>query len=285
MFYFNVYIPQVAEGMNIILGRIISLPDIEQQLAPNNLMASHSLVYSFDNYTMWGLWTSTKLSPNWLIQLGLASGVDIAYWEVEDPGCQLTGSAMLQYISSGGHDSFYIGMNSLNNGKFGFNNLQECIESYSHKFNEIWWTTFEAQYMWTRDCTTGPTAKVPIEDGFYPVKDGRAYAAGLVNYTMRRMAPNAFLTFRNEYWADPDGYRSGYASSYYEGSIGMQWWPNKLLMLRPEVRYEHCFQVNGLESASGGDNTTGAPLVTHGAYDNGLKTSQVTVALDLTYHF
>jgi hypothetical protein len=31
-----------------ILGRIISLPDIEQQLAPNNLMASHSLVYSFD---------------------------------------------------------------------------------------------------------------------------------------------------------------------------------------------------------------------------------------------
>ena len=69
MLYLQVYIPQIAEGMSIILGRIISMPDIEQQLAPNNLMASHSLVYSFDNYTMWGLWTTTKLNANWVLQL------------------------------------------------------------------------------------------------------------------------------------------------------------------------------------------------------------------------
>src|SRR5580700_6061034 len=62
MLYGNIYIPQIAQGMNIIVGRIISMPDIEQQLAPNNLMASDSLVYSFDNYTMWGIWTSTKLN-------------------------------------------------------------------------------------------------------------------------------------------------------------------------------------------------------------------------------
>ena len=81
MLYANLYIPQVAQGMNIILGRIISKPDIEQQLAPNNLMASHSLVYSFDNYTMWGIWTSTKLNKNWVLQVGLADGVDIAPWD------------------------------------------------------------------------------------------------------------------------------------------------------------------------------------------------------------
>jgi hypothetical protein len=176
-------------------------------------------------------------------------------------------------------------MNSLNNGKFGFNNLQECIESYTHKFNETWWTTSEFQYMWTHGCSTVPTEKVPIEDGFFPVKDGRAYTTGIVNYTCRRMSGNSFLTFRNEYWADPDGYRSGYASSYYEGSIGAQWWPNKLIMIRPEVRYEHAFQVGGLASSSAGFNTTGAPINVHGPYDNGQKTSQVTVAIDLTYHF
>lgn len=36
MFYVDIYIPHVAKGMNIRMGRYISLPDIEAQLAPNN---------------------------------------------------------------------------------------------------------------------------------------------------------------------------------------------------------------------------------------------------------
>jgi hypothetical protein len=286
MLYANLYIPQVAEGMNIILGRIISLPDIEQQLAPNNLMASHSLVYSFDNYTMWGLWTSTKLNKSWVLQLGLVDGVDIAPWEFSDHGDQPTGSIMLQYISPGGHDSFYVGMNSINNAKMGFNNLNECIESYSHKFNETWWTTSELQYMYTRDCVTAPTSAVPFQDGFFPTKAGFVWAGGLVNYTCCRIAPNAFLTWRNEYWDDPYGYRSGYSSGYYEGSFGMTWWPSKLTVFRPEIRFEHCFKTNGLESTTGFDNPNGlANYHTFGAYDNGTRQNQVTFAIDLTYHF
>jgi len=288
MVYTNLYIPGVAEGMQIIIGRIISEPDIEQQLAPNNLMASHSLVYAFDNYTMWGIWPEVKLNKNWLIQLGLASGVDTAPWaaaKFHDPGCQPTGSCMIQWIGDGGHDSFYIGMNSLNNGKFGFNNLQECIESYSHKFNDIWWTTFEGQYMYTNGCTTGPTENVPIEDGFYPTHTGRATVYGAVNYTCCRLAPNAFLTIRNEGWNDPDGYRSGYSSPYSEHAIGITWWPNKILVIRPELRFEHAYKKNGLESASGNDNSSGAPEVMYSAYDNGTRQSQLTFVCDATFHF
>ena len=271
--------------MNVIVGRIISLPDIEQQLAPNNLMASHSLVYSFDNYTMWGAWATTKLNENWTIQLGLAAGVDIAPWETQDPGCQPTGSIMVQYTASGGHDSWYAGMNSFNNGTFGFNNLQECIGSYSHKFNDKYWTTFEAQYMYMKNATTEPTAAVPFQDAFYPTKNGFIWAGGLVNYTMDRIAPNAFLTLRNEFWNDPDGARSGYSSSYYEGAFGMTWWPNKLLCIRPEIRFEHSFAQHGLESATGPDNTTGVPTPKNGAYDNGTRHSQLTFACDATFHF
>ncbi len=285
MLYLQVYVPQVAEGMSIILGRIISMPDIEQQLAPNNLMASHSLVYSFDNYTMWGLWTTTKLNANWTLQLGLASGVDIAPWATEDPGDQATGSVMVQYIAPNGKDSFYVGMNSFNNGQFGFNNLQECIESYSHKFSELWWTTFEAQYMWTHGCSTVPTKSVPITDAFYPTHGGTAWAGGVVNYTMRRVAPNVFITLRNEIWDDPSGYRSGYSSCYDEHALGFQWWPNKLLMVRPEIRFEHCWTDDGLASSSAAFNSTGAPARFKGAYDNGTRDSQLTAAIDVTYHF
>jgi hypothetical protein len=285
MMYFNIYIPKILDGENIIIGRIISEPDIEQQLAPNNLMASHSLVYSFDDYTTWGFYTTTKINANWLLQLNLMDGVDIAPWETQDPGDQPTLGCNVQYIGSGGKDSFYVGCNSINNGTFGFNNLQECIESYSHKFNDKWWTTFEGQYMWTDHCTTGATAKVPIQDGFFPTKNGFCPVGGIVNYTMYRFAPNAFFTIRNEWWDDPTGYRSGYSSAYYEGSLGMQYWPNKLIMLRPEIRFEHAFEHNGLASASAGFNGNGAPANFAGPYDNGTKQSQVTLAMDITYHF
>jgi hypothetical protein len=285
MTYFNIYFPKVADGMNTIIGRIISEPDIEQQLAPNNLMASHSLVYSFDDYTTWGIFNSIKLNANWLIQLNLMDGVDIAPWETQDPGDQLTGGINVQYIGSGGHDSFYVGMNSFNNGAFGFNNLQECIESYTHKFNDEWWTTFEGQFMYTFDATTEPTKKVPVEDGFYPTKAGTVWTGGILNYTMYRFAPNAFLTIRNEYWDDPDGYRSSYASDYYEGSIGMQYWPNKLIMLRPEIRLEHALKHDGLVSASAPYAAQFANGTSSGPYDGGTKQTQVTLAMDITYHF
>ncbi|HLH52166.1 MAG TPA: outer membrane beta-barrel protein [Verrucomicrobiae bacterium] len=285
MLYANLYVPDVAQGMSIIVGRIISMPDIEQQLAPNNLMMSHSLVYSFDNYTMWGIWTSTKLNKNWVLQLGLADGVDIAPFGPGDPGRQPTGSINLQYISSGGHDSFYVGMNSFNNGDFGFNNLQECIESYTHKFNDTWWTTFEGQYMYTRNAVTAPTTRVPYVDAFYPTKAGYVWTAGLLNYTMCRIAPNAFLTIRNEFWDDPDGYRSGYSSSYYEGSVGINWWPTKLICVRPEIRFDHSFRAHGLASTSAAFNTTGAPVMANGAYDNGTRQNQAILGLDITYHF
>ena len=51
MAYVDFYVPQVAQGMNIRIGRYISLPDIEAQLAPNNYTYTHSILYTFDAYT------------------------------------------------------------------------------------------------------------------------------------------------------------------------------------------------------------------------------------------
>ena len=49
--YVDVYIPQVAQGMNVRVGRFISVPGIEAQLAPNNYIFSHSLLYEIDPFT------------------------------------------------------------------------------------------------------------------------------------------------------------------------------------------------------------------------------------------
>ena len=106
MIYVDLYLPQIFQGMNVRIGRIISEPDIEAQLAPNNLMASHSLVYGFDNYTQTGIFTTTKINDQWTLQLGISNGTDVALWQ-KDPGNQPTGTVMIQWISPSQTDSFY----------------------------------------------------------------------------------------------------------------------------------------------------------------------------------
>src|SRR6202044_109667 len=80
MAYIDLDVPQVAQGMNIRIGRYVSLPDIEAQLAPNNYTYSHSLTYTFDCYTQSGINISTMLSKHWLFQIGFSAGCDVAPW-------------------------------------------------------------------------------------------------------------------------------------------------------------------------------------------------------------
>src|SRR6202035_910746 len=76
MAYGEVFIPQLAEGLLIRFGRFISVPDIEAQLAPNNYMYTHSMTYTFDNYTNTGLQGSLALNKNWIVQLGVTDGTE-----------------------------------------------------------------------------------------------------------------------------------------------------------------------------------------------------------------
>jgi hypothetical protein len=83
MVYADFFFPQLAPaGMLLRIGRFISLPDIEAQLAPNNYMYSHSMTYSFDNYTNEGIQTTWGLTKNFFLQLGLVSGTEAPPWHM-----------------------------------------------------------------------------------------------------------------------------------------------------------------------------------------------------------
>jgi hypothetical protein len=60
--YGLVYIPNVAQGMVIKFGRYISPPDIEAQLAPDNYLYTHSLMFTFDCYTQTGINAAIRLN-------------------------------------------------------------------------------------------------------------------------------------------------------------------------------------------------------------------------------
>jgi putative OmpL-like beta-barrel porin-2 len=264
MVYFDLYIPNVFQGMNIRIGRIISMPDIEAQLAPNNLMASHSLLYGFDNYTQTGIFTTTKIDNQWTIQIGISNGTDVALWQ-NDPGNQPTGTFMVQWTSPNQMDSVYIGDNAFNNGEFGYNNLQQIVGTWTHKFNDKVYTATEAWYMYMNDARSHSTPEVPFQGGSFPVRDGYAPEWAVLNYTMFRVTPTAFLTVRNEYMNDKVGSRTGYATQYSEHSIGITWWPNKIVTIRPELRFDHSYDT--------------------AAFNNGTRQNQFVFSTDFIIHF
>jgi len=264
MIYLDLYIPYVFQGMNIRIGRIISEPDIEAQLAPNNLMASHSILYGFDPYCQEGIFTTTKINNQWTIQAGISDGSDVAIWQ-EDPGRQVTGTVMVQWVAPNQMDSIYAGDNVINNGEFGYNNMQQIVGTWTHKFNDKICTATEAWYMWEHNTVDHPTDEVPFRSGSFPVHGGYAPEWAVVNYTMFRIARNAFFTVRNEYFNDKVGSRTGFATDYSEHTIGITWWPDKLITIRPELRYDHSYAAR--------------------AYDNGTRHNQLVFTTDVIFHF
>ncbi|WP_158941709.1 outer membrane beta-barrel protein [Granulicella sp. S190] len=271
MFYFDLYIPHVARGMNIRMGRYISLPDIEAQLAPNNYTYSHSILYSIDPYTQTGIVASIKLSDHWLIQGGFSGGNDVAPWTKD---AQSTGTACVDYTWHKGGDALYTCANSFNKGKYAYNNLQGYYETWYHKINATWHTDTEAWYMYQRDVPNiGGNVPNPIKPeigsngAFCSFGERTCFApeVAVVNYLEKEFSKKDYLSIRNEFVDDIKGQRTGYTTKYSEHLISYGHWIGSTLLFRPEIRLEHSYNLS--------------------AYDLGTKKTQFIAAGDITYHF
>jgi hypothetical protein len=162
MAYGEVFFPQLAEGLLVRFGRFISVPDIEAQLAPNNYMYTHSMTYTFDNYTNTGIQASLAVNKNWMVQLGVSVGSDTMPWHyndkipnpfpnplypgttmLKDPGAVPSGTFGVRWTSDSGNDSIYVVADAINGGQWGYNNLQWYGLTAYHKFNDQWHISFE----------------------------------------------------------------------------------------------------------------------------------------------
>jgi len=133
--YGLLYVPGVAKGMLIQAGRYISPPDIEAQLAPQNYLYTHSLMFTVDCYTQTGINASIKLNDRWSVQFGVHAGDDIAPWNA---AAWPTGMAMLRWVSKSNNDSLWGGIDSIGSGKFtaGHDHLQQDNLTWTHRFNQ-----------------------------------------------------------------------------------------------------------------------------------------------------
>jgi hypothetical protein len=274
MAYVDLYWGQVAQGLNIRIGRYISIPDIEAQLAPNNYTYSHSLLYTFDCYTQFGLNTTVKINEHWLVQAGISPGCETAPWNSRD--AKVTGNFGFQYTWNEGNDAIYPVLNAINDQKYAYNNLNAIYVTWYHKFRNhpSWHSSTEYWYMWEKDVpnVTNPAAKPLLENGANGAVCNNttqltcfAPENAIVNYLEKQLSPKNYLSIRNEFFDDEKGQRTGFKSRYSEHLLGWGHWIGTTILLRPELRFERSYDAT--------------------AYDNGTKKNQFTVAGDVIYFF
>ncbi len=270
--YVDVYIPQVAQGMNVRVGRFISVPGIEAQLAPNNYIFSHSLLYAIDPFTDTGLIATVKVNDHWLVQLGVSGGHDVAPWT---PDAKPSGTACVSYTTKSVNDNFYLCANGINHGKYAYNNLQQYDGTWYHKFSKTVHMATESWYMYERDVPavggtiqpeTGANAAYCFTEKRLPGEQRcTAPEYAVVNFLQKELSVHNFLSFRSDFLDDKKGQRTGYATRYSENTIAWCHWFGTTVQLRPELRLERAWDRK--------------------AYDYGRRQNQFTAASDLIFHF
>jgi hypothetical protein len=271
MMYVDLYFPKIGDGTDVRIGRYVSLPDIEAQLAPNNYTYTHSLTYVYDCYTQTGINATTKWTNHWTTQIGLSAGCESAPWA---PSAQLTGNFCLAYSWAQNADSLYTCANSINDSKYNYNNLAAYYLTWYHKFGQSkWHMDWETWYQYMKDT---PNVNNPLaapllinnSNGAFCNTTGQqtcfAPEWATLHYVARQIGKDSII-FRNEFFDDIKGQRTGYQSKFTEHDISWNHWIGSTLVFRPEVRFEHSYDVP--------------------AYNNGTKKSQTMFAADMIWFY
>ena len=314
MVYGEVYVPWVSDGLLLRFGRFISLPDIEAQLAPNNLMYSHSLAYTFDNYTNTGLQATLALNKNWFVQLGVTVGTEAMPWHVgqtipnpfpnpvfpgttmlKDPGAKPSITAGIRWQSDSGHDNIYIVADAINDGTWGYNNLQWYGITWYHKFNDQWHLAWENYILGQRNVLNKTDPAGIIANGGFPFAPGiiqfnapnfaqcsdptvltcTARSIASVMYLNYKATPLDNISLRLEYYHDEEGQRTTVATRYADIGLGLQHWFSPQVEIRPEVTYYRSFNAPAF---NGNFNATPVPIAPNKSY-------MWLFAGDIIFHF
>lgn len=268
--YVDLYFP-VQDGLDIRIGRFLSVPGIEAQLAPNNYNMTHSLLYTIDPFTDTGMYGTLKLNKQWIVQLGISGSHDVALWT---PDAKPSAIFCLNYSTKSNNDNFYGCANGINDGKYAYNNLQDYDFTWYHKFNSKWHMATEAWYMYERDVpnVAGNVAnpikpEIGANGAFCRLGVLRCTAPeyAIVNYINRDVSSKFMVGFRSDFLDDKKGQRTGFATKYTENTLYATKYIGNTIMLRPELRFDHSWDL--------------------AAYNNGRAQNQLFFGMDLIYKF
>jgi hypothetical protein len=265
--YVDIYFPHVSQGMNLRMGRFISIPGIEAQLSVNNYMFSHSLLYSIDPITDTGILATIKLSDQWLLQAGLSASHDVAPWT---PDGKPSGTICLSYTTLSVNNNFYGCVNGINDGKYAYDNLQQYDLTWYYKLSKTVHMASESWYMYQNSvpAVNGPIIPEKGTNGAF-CRPGQILCTApeyaVVNYVQKELGTHDYVSFRSDFLNDKKGQRTGYQTRYSENTLSWNHWLGTTVQVRPEIRFDHAWDKL--------------------AYNDGRADNQFTAASDLIYHF
>jgi hypothetical protein len=295
-------------------GRFLTIANIEQQQASDNYMYIHSLTFAFDSFSNTGIMGTLAINRNWILQFGVTCGSDTMCWNVgarvpnpfpnpvfsdatmpKDPGAQLSFTAGARWESNSGRDAVYVVENGINNGTWGYDNLNWTGLTWFHRFNPDWHLAWEGYFVEQRNVLNITDPLGIIARGGYPFtpangfkfnapffaqcKDPKALtctakALGTVMYLNHQFSPLDNLTFRVEFYDDMQGQRTGTKTRYVDFGIGWQHWFSPQVEIRPEVDY-----YLSLDAPAFNGNSNATPVILPN------RRSALIAAADLIWHF
>jgi hypothetical protein len=268
--YFDIYFPNIAQGMILRVGRYISPIDIEAQLSPENYLYTHSVMYSVDPYTFTGIQGIFKLSDQWFMMTAIHAGNDMAPWTTSS---QPNGEFLLKWVSPNNKDILFGGVDSIGRGyyKNQHDDLQVSSFLWEHKFNDNFHTITEMYYIWQRNALSAGSVVNGPPHAFFPGVGpgtripGLSDSYGVVNYTAYKLGDKDRLVLRSDILADFQGQRLGFKTTYFEHTLGWAHYFYDWLVIRPEIRFDY---------------TSGAKAI-----DNGTSREMFTFSTDLIIRF
>jgi hypothetical protein len=276
------------------------------------------MTYTFDNYTNTGIQTTTALNKNWFFQLGVSIGTEALPWHwgqqvqnpfpnvvfpgnemLRDPGAVPAIAAGIRWQSDDAKDNIYIVGDGINSGIWGYNNLQWTGITWYHIINDQWhfsWETYTlgmnkvlnaadpdhilANSGWPFSPEQGFAFNAPgtaqCSSPYVVTCNARSFAS--VMYINYRIDGLNNISFREEFFNDMQGQRTGVKTRYLEFGIGWQHWLSPQIEFRPEVTYYYSMDANAFNG-----NANAAP---NGAFAIAPDRNYALVgAMDLIWHF
>ena len=69
-----------------------------------------------------------------------------------------------------------------------------------------------------------------------------------LNYVEKEFSKHDYLTIRNEFFGDIRGQRTGTKTRYSEHLLGWGHWVGTTILFRPELRFEHSYDLPAYDS-------------------------------------
>jgi hypothetical protein len=252
----QLFLPHIGQGSLLTVGRFLTPGDIEMPLAPMNLLASHSLTYTYSMFTMFGATLNTKYNEQWSSLVGMHAGGDIAPFAKQAIPSLL---GYLQWTEPSKKNSIWTGVGSLNNGQYRqtHDNLQQLSLIWTHRFSEKFFIQTESYYAYQfnarikGNCIFGP-AESYAAAGCGAIIPGYSSSIALVNFIAYQYSERQYWSLRSDYFNDFQGQRSGFTTSYLGWTLGSSFLLTPQIKIRPECRYNLSTSLRPFDNGSRG---------------------------------